>query len=264
MDIADFPKPEGLSEEWLEIIGFRLLEKAAEGMAGQLRDNVFKWARPALRMEEVATDDNNIRIGASKIGGLPDLPTNFTWPSGRDCVASYEGGLGEQERLAGFIAQVNFKEIAQSQATRDLPASGLLSFFCFQDIPNDNRYAIGVRAVFSQGSSKLTRTTPSAVLSQGNLTMKSRRLKFEETLDMPHLRSDIGRSLERFHQLNSDNILGYAHPRTREDPPIPSVTDRHLIVLTNSYGCRLHIQIHQDELAKLNFDAIQLVWVDFD
>ena len=46
--------------------------------------------------------------------------------------------------------------------------------------------------------------------------------------------------------------------------PTPSKQSRHLIVLENSYGGQLHIQIGQDALAARDFDKITLNWVDFD
>jgi hypothetical protein len=35
-------------------------------------------------------------------------------------------------------------------------------------------------------------------------------------------------------------------------------------VLENAAGCRLHIQLGEDDLAARNFDRITLSWVDFD
>jgi hypothetical protein len=32
----------------------------------------------------------------------------------------------------------------------------------------------------------------------------------------------------------------------------------------NSSDCRLHLQIRQDDLVALKFDATKLAWVDFD
>ena len=46
--------------------------------------------------------------------------------------------------------------------------------------------------------------------------------------------------------------------------PTPSKQSRHLILLENAAGCRLHIQLHQDALAVRDFNKITLNWVDFD
>jgi hypothetical protein len=69
--------------------------------------------------------------------------------------------------------------------------------------------------------------------------------------------------LDHFRTLNFENFLGYARATTGRDPT-PSKQSRHLILLENAAGCRLHIQISQDDLTSCNFDKITLNWVDFD
>ena len=102
------------------------------------------------------------------------------------------------------------------------------------------------------------------------------RLTFDETLDLPERTSgpwdgelqpnpdgDYSAVLDHFRQANFNNVLGYARSTSGGDPT-PSKDDRHLILLENSADCRLHIQIHKDDLAVPDFDKIKLVWVDFD
>ena len=102
-------------------------------------------------------------------------------------------------------------------------------------------------------------------------------MTFEETLDLPEqsysgpwsnelkpdLEADYDEVLDHFRSLNFENLLGYARATTGGDPT-PSKQSRHLILLTNAAGCRLHIQIDQDDLAARRFDKITLNWVDFD
>jgi uncharacterized protein YwqG len=79
-------------------------------------------------------------IGASKVGGLPDLPAELAWPSWRN------GPLD-------FLAQVNLADIAGAE--NDLPSEGLLSFFYDADAqpwgfePGDLG---GAAVVYSTGS----------------------------------------------------------------------------------------------------------------
>ena len=55
-------------------------------------------------------------LGCSKIGGLPDLPPDFSWP--------------ESEKYAlPFLAQFRLEEVASHDLDSDLPHSGMLSFF---------------------------------------------------------------------------------------------------------------------------------------
>lgn len=276
MNPAEFPPDAGLPEEWLELIGYRLMARAANKGFPELKSPILRLARPALRMKKEPTDDQQIKIGASKVGGLPDLPPGFVWPPGGECRAIYNDDTGGTERLAGFLAQINLAEIANTQAAHGLPKSGLLSFFCFQDMENDHPDAIGVKAILIPGTPTLTRMEPPKRLTKGNEVFPVNRLILEETLDLPESfdgpwsdemqpagHPDYSSVLDHFRSLNFDNILGYGRATSGADPT-PDRQSRHLIVLSNAAGCRLHIQISQNDLNACNFDAIRLKWVDFD
>lgn len=64
---------------------------------------------------DTAELDAALPIGASKLGGCPDLPAGTPWPS-RD------------ERPMAFVAQIDLADIA-TLADGELPPDGLLSFF---------------------------------------------------------------------------------------------------------------------------------------
>lgn len=278
MRADDFPKPKPKKhgEEWLELIGFRLLERAARDGFPELKKPLLKLARPALRMVTQRVKDEKMPVGASKIGGRPDLPKGFAWPKGSECKAIYNDDTKGVEELAGFLAQVNLAEIAHTQAAKDLPETGLLSFFSFQDIENDNPDVIGAKASYVPDANRLVRTDPPEPLTEGNTEMPTERLTFDESLDLPEWSSgpwegklepdgdtDYGDTLGHFRRLNFWNVLGYGRSTSGGDPT-PSKQYRHLILLTNVSGCRLHIQISKKNLAARNFDKIKLVWVDFD
>lgn len=63
--------------------------------------------------------DDGKRIGASRVGGAPDLPTGLDWPHGK------KGYLN-------FIAQVNLCELPVD-STNDLPHGGMLYLFIESD-----------------------------------------------------------------------------------------------------------------------------------
>jgi uncharacterized protein YwqG len=73
--------------------------------------------QPGLRLhaEKVALDD--LAPGASRLGGLPDLPPGRSWP--------YDGN----DRPLEMVAQINLAEVAGHSYLPDLPASGWLAFF---------------------------------------------------------------------------------------------------------------------------------------
>ncbi len=60
-------------------------------------------------------------VGASKFGGLPDVPQDFEWPC-------YESKGGAYTALS-FLAQVNLAEASRSDQEEILPKSGMLYFF---------------------------------------------------------------------------------------------------------------------------------------
>jgi uncharacterized protein (TIGR02996 family) len=282
MKADDLPESQGVPPGWNELIGGRLIELLCHSDAAEIRDKTLTLARPALRMNKDATPDQKISVGASKSGGFPDLPPGFKWPPGGDCHAIYNDDTGGTELLAGFLAQVNLEEIASSQAAlaSGIPKSGVLSFFCFQDFENDNPDAIGALCLHFTDAGSLVRTEPPDELTEGNGTSESAVLRFEETFDLPNtstysdsgpwaqeLLSSEGEEFEgvtdQIRSDNFDNVLGYGRATTGDDPT-PHEKSRHLIILETVYECRLHIQIHEDDLRAGNFDKITLDWVDFD
>ncbi len=79
--------------------------------------------RPALRFSTIDLD-GYAAVGASKIGGKPDLPSPDFWPIGEQCKASYNDATEGYQELACFMAQVNLAEIADTMAGKDLPKAG--------------------------------------------------------------------------------------------------------------------------------------------
>ncbi|MCA9174186.1 MAG: DUF1963 domain-containing protein [Planctomycetales bacterium] len=275
LQVADFPDPAEIASAWLELVGHPLLLDLADCEDKSIREAALPLARPALRMTSVERSDDVLEIGASKLGGLPDLPSPRHWPVGEACRAIYNDATAGYQDLAGFLGQVNLAEIAGSYAARDLPSEGLLSFFCFQDWEQDNPDAVGV-CVRWFPSADLRRIEPHLSLTLGNEVMQARQLQFAETLDLPepydgpwsdllHPADDdkYFDALNLVRERNFTNMLGYGRATSGADPT-PDRDSRHLIVLDNSYECRMHIQIPASELARANFDAVTLNWVDFD
>ncbi|HEY0036463.1 MAG TPA: DUF1963 domain-containing protein, partial [Longimicrobium sp.] len=270
MEPDGFPRADGMSEEWLELIGFRLLEKLANSNVPDLKESVLRLARPALRIktadpvrgltatesgghaapgapgvfnrllrllrpapENVETNRGGppeIPAGASRLGGLPELPPNYAWPRGEDCTGMSPEDTAGYRSPAGFLAQVNLAEIAYTQAARDLPSAGMLSFFAFQDDGENNPGTVGARVFYFPDASALVPTEPPEGLSGSNGLIPPRRVTFEETLDLPEYQSgpwsgeitphpDVRyHALEHFSQLNFNNLLGYGRATSGYDP----------------------------------------------
>lgn len=83
---------------------------AAEHGLGARVDDVLAHARPSVRLVRAGTP------GRSRLGGAPDLPPAFDWPSWRD------------ERLA-FVAQIDLEEAG----LREGPSRGTLLVFTSLD-----------------------------------------------------------------------------------------------------------------------------------
>ncbi len=90
----------------------RLLE---EGGLGRVADDLIALARPSVRVYPRKAVEARMAVGASKIGGRPDLPDGVDWPSWHEPMA--------------FLAQFNLAEVAPFDREGALPSTGLLSFF---------------------------------------------------------------------------------------------------------------------------------------
>jgi hypothetical protein len=194
MRAADLPNPSDLPEEWVDLMGYWILRWIAEegGDALAFKEPALRLARPALRLVQ---DSATAPVGISRVGGLPDLPPGFPWPTGHDYPATLSGDITGERRLAGFLAQIQLAEIADTLAGRDLPSTGLLSFFCFQDLENDKPDNMGAVVHYFADSSGLVRTEPPAPLTEGNEHMAEKRLGLVQTLDLPSGTSPWGNEL---------------------------------------------------------------------
>lgn len=82
---------------------------------GRVADQLVAVARPGIRIHTHPTPEAEIPIGSSKMGGLPDLPSDTDWPVLHESMA--------------FIGQFNLAEVYPFDQEKLLPESGLLSFF---------------------------------------------------------------------------------------------------------------------------------------
>ncbi|HET8922072.1 MAG TPA: DUF1963 domain-containing protein [Candidatus Acidoferrum sp.] len=78
-----------------------LLKQLSDAGMAAIAAEVAAVSREAFRIQTSAAIDEALRIGASKLGGLPDLPVNTAWP---DC----EGAP------LTFIGQISLREIPSS------------------------------------------------------------------------------------------------------------------------------------------------------
>lgn len=75
---------------------------------------------PGVLLTSVPSTDKEVRVGASKFGGEPDLPEETKWPT-------WKG------KPLAFLAQINLSDVRQFPWCASLPSEGLLSVFYDQD-----------------------------------------------------------------------------------------------------------------------------------
>ena len=93
--------------------------------------------RNSIRLYQAATDENDLKIGQTKIGGRPDLPKGVTWASEKSTIVTTQkkflffSSTKETKitKSLSFIAQINLSELAQLDSENLLPQSGFLYFF---------------------------------------------------------------------------------------------------------------------------------------
>jgi uncharacterized protein YwqG len=90
-----------------------LIAKLQEAKLGRIAAGVADLGKPSFRLRTARAADEEIPVGASKLGGLPDLPAGCAWPS-------------NSEKELAFIAQINLAHLPDPGPG---PREGLLSFF---------------------------------------------------------------------------------------------------------------------------------------
>ncbi len=90
-------------------------ELIAKNQLTKYSDRLCSKALKSIELCPVAAKDENLPIGATKLGGHPDVPLKFKWPK-KNGVPLF------------FVAQINFAELPDG-GSLDLPKEGLLSLF---------------------------------------------------------------------------------------------------------------------------------------
>lgn len=242
-------------------------------------DRIFEAARPALMINPFLAE-NEVAIGASKFGGLPDLNRDEPWPE-------FNG------KLHAFLGQINLSEIGETQASTSLPKNGLLSFFVYNQ-PGDPA-ASGAegawKVVFTSDTSQLGRRDPPKPLLEGCEVAPECTLEFEETLDLPYVStSELGTDYEdrstgclRARELGvtgalsegyeellqelmpereeRSHLLGWSHPQVGCDDPL-GADFRNLVTIASEEVCgwcwadghQLYYGVVDEQMKRNKFD----------
>jgi uncharacterized protein YwqG len=87
----------------------------ASGALAEAQDTILRLAAPCVRLRTERTDLESLPLGASRIGGWPDVPAGFEWPQWK----------GERQ---SFVAQFKLDEVPGIPGL-GLPSHGSLLFF---------------------------------------------------------------------------------------------------------------------------------------
>ncbi len=112
--------------------------------------------RPAIGLTSAEIEDKSHKIGASRLGGQPDVPESFNWPY-------------RAEKPLAFLAQLNLADFAHLDCGLDLPKSGTLLFFYdaeSQPWGYDPKHAGSGQIFFCENSANLVRVDFPSDLSE--------------------------------------------------------------------------------------------------
>jgi len=132
--------------------------------AGELH----RAARPCLHLFEAGAAEQAV-IGATRFGGLPDLPLETEWPRAPDDAPLL------------FYAQIALRDVAETPVAGLLPETGLLSFFA-GDLQAD---PIPVMVLLSPQGSELCRCQPPGDDGPDVEPLKPVSVRFEPGLTLP-------------------------------------------------------------------------------
>ena len=166
-------------------------EMQAHDLGGYF-DALTPLARNGIRISLDPQEDYEIPLGASKLGGCPDLPDNAPWFF-----------TPHTKVPMSFIAQINFAETAPYDVEHRLPERGILYFFydCSEDgmnwgfDPDDHN---GWKVFFYDGDpAALVRTPAPTELDDEDVGMVfgAARMEFSSQMELPSLESDLTDSL---------------------------------------------------------------------
>jgi uncharacterized protein YwqG len=115
------------SERWQQYLVDR-------GVSPVIAARWSSFARSNVRLIPSAFAEDTSPIGATKLGGLPDLPVGAAWP----IRPAYSYPQSMHDRIDGptrtpkplsFLAQINLADVASQGCNLPLPDAGLLLFF---------------------------------------------------------------------------------------------------------------------------------------
>ncbi|CAN5604489.1 hypothetical protein BH09MYX1_BH09MYX1_24730 [soil metagenome] len=159
-------------------------------IAGLPPEALLKFLRPAIGIE--IGKPVKAAVGASKLGGRPDLAGKTTWPTYED----------DDDRYLPFLLQVNLADVKAFDIEGLLPKKGLLSFFV-DTVPDELENG---HVLYADGAKKPTRAEwPEDLVDRKNESdfvaqLPEHALSFYSTWTLPSVEY-----LSRYAELSADD-----------------------------------------------------------
>lgn len=132
MDLKEFNELMKASErESRDMLGTDYADFVRKHVTTDCMADLISTRKNVIFLETRETADDAIPVGASKIGGYPDLPPSISIPEFSGYTGrSYNGDKIYQDRCSmQLIAQINLAEFAAYDRDKRLPEKGMLYFF---------------------------------------------------------------------------------------------------------------------------------------
>ena len=94
----------------------KFIKKSDNKLSSEDKEKIIKLIKPAIGLLTIKMESDNLKIGASKIGGKPDLPKDVSWPR-----------LNDSDLV--FCAQYNISELKKCDVENLLPEKGMFYIF---------------------------------------------------------------------------------------------------------------------------------------
>ncbi len=138
----------------------------------RLKKDIDALARPSIRLTLAEVDESTLQAGASKFGGVPDLPEGTAWPE-------------KKGQPQSFIAQIRFEDVHAYDVDKVLPEKGTLWFFydaaqeTYGDDPADRE---GWSVLFGESATLKRATVPAKLPAESQFHASSLSFVTEYTL----------------------------------------------------------------------------------
>lgn len=151
-------------------------EKVFKAFDLESKFEIFKpLIRSKIDFKLVASSDDKVKIGQSKIGGKPDLSSSSEWP------------MTKTNKSLSFIGQLNCAELKTFDNDSLLPRSGLISFFYCSDQEAwgfDPKDADKFKVVYAESIDNLERIDFPKDLEDHSI-FQPNELNFDSSLSLP-------------------------------------------------------------------------------